>query len=260
MNNTNPFLNPATLAEQKNRKRARVKVAVYSIFGFNIVLMCFMLIQGCKKEQPDNGGLTSLTPTNTDNSSNVVDTNLSNSIPNTNVVSGGTNVTTPIVPPQAPPPPPEPPAAPVGQEYVVVKGDSFYTIAKHFGVKVKDIENANPNVNPTRLKIGQKLQIPAASGTSNPTLGNATPDSGEETYTVKSGDSLTKIAHEHGITVKALRAANALTDDKIKVGQKLKIPAKPAPLDNTPAPTPVPAPAPAPVVPAPSAPAGGAPR
>ncbi len=41
---------------------------------------------------------------------------------------------------------------------------------------------------------------------------------------VKSGDSLTKIAKDHGTTVNALRKANKLTTDKIKVGDKLKIP------------------------------------
>ena len=45
---------------------------------------------------------------------------------------------------------------------------------------------------------------------------------------MKSGDNLTKIATQHGISVKALRAANGLKTDSIKVGQKLKIPAKAA--------------------------------
>ena len=49
---------------------------------------------------------------------------------------------------------------------------------------------------------------------------------GEQIYTVKSGDNLTKIARQFGTTVKALRAANGLKTDSIKVGQKLKIPAK----------------------------------
>ena len=51
---------------------------------------------------------------------------------------------------------------------------------------------------------------------------------GEQTYTVKSGDNLTKIAGRMGTTIKALRAENGLKTDSIKVGQKLKIPAKAA--------------------------------
>ena len=45
-------------------------------------------------------------------------------------------------------------------------------------------------------------------------------------YTVKSGDSLYKIAKLNETTAKALRAANNLKTDQIKVGQKLKIPTK----------------------------------
>jgi peptidoglycan endopeptidase LytE len=43
---------------------------------------------------------------------------------------------------------------------------------------------------------------------------------------VKSGDSLTKIASQFGVSVKALRSFNNLKTDKIVVGQKLKVPAK----------------------------------
>jgi LysM repeat protein len=41
---------------------------------------------------------------------------------------------------------------------------------------------------------------------------------------VKSGDNLTRIAKAHGTTVKALKAANGLENDRIVVGAKLKIP------------------------------------
>jgi LysM repeat protein len=73
-----------------------------------------------------------------------------------------------------------------------------------------------------------------------------------ETYTVKSGDSLTKIAKAHGTTVKVIKAENNLNTDHIKVGQKLKIPAKAeaaapvtAPAPVAPPPPPYTAPAPA---------------
>ena len=67
------------------------------------------------------------------------------------------------------------------------------------------------------------------------TVAAAPADSGTETYVVKSGDSLSKIAKIHGTTVKALRAANNLKTDQIKVGQKLKIPAKGAAPEPPPA-------------------------
>jgi len=58
---------------------------------------------------------------------------------------------------------------------------------------------------------------------------------------VKSGDTLSKIAKAHGTTVKAIQSENNLTTTAIKVGQKLKLPAKagaaaPAPATAAPAP------------------------
>ena len=47
------------------------------------------------------------------------------------------------------------------------------------------------------------------------------------TYTVKSGDSLSKIASRYrGVTVNDIKAANGLKSDAIRAGQKLKIPQK----------------------------------
>ena len=43
-------------------------------------------------------------------------------------------------------------------------------------------------------------------------------------YRVKSGDSLEKIAKEHGTTIEAIRRENSLTKDTIYPGQKLQIP------------------------------------
>lgn len=47
---------------------------------------------------------------------------------------------------------------------------------------------------------------------------------GERSVTVKGGDTLTGIAKRHGTSVAALRSANGLTGDLIKVGQKLNLP------------------------------------
>lgn len=44
------------------------------------------------------------------------------------------------------------------------------------------------------------------------------------TYKVQSGDSLEKIARFHKVSIQSLREANALTDDRIRIGQTLKIP------------------------------------
>jgi len=43
------------------------------------------------------------------------------------------------------------------------------------------------------------------------------------TYVVKSGDTLGRIAKAHHTTVRALKAANHLKNDRIVVGEKLRI-------------------------------------
>ncbi len=47
-----------------------------------------------------------------------------------------------------------------------------------------------------------------------------------KSHTVKSGESLYKIAKRHGVSVNAIKKANGLKSDNIRPGQKLKIPAK----------------------------------
>ena len=48
--------------------------------------------------------------------------------------------------------------------------------------------------------------------------------SGSKTYRVKAGDSLEKIARKNQVSVDALRKTNNLSQDKIVVGQELRIP------------------------------------
>ncbi|MCB1213322.1 MAG: LysM peptidoglycan-binding domain-containing protein [Chlamydiia bacterium] len=43
-------------------------------------------------------------------------------------------------------------------------------------------------------------------------------------YRVEVGDTLEKIAHRHQTTVRALKELNALTSDKIRVGQQIRLP------------------------------------
>jgi len=61
-----------------------------------------------------------------------------------------------------------------------------------------------------------------------PLLAAPTPASaGEKTYTIKKGDTLSRIAQTHGVSLVQLKRRNALTSDRILTGQKLIIPAKP---------------------------------
>jgi LysM repeat protein len=255
MNTTpNPLIPKGTFLEQKGR--SHIRLAVFTILAVHVVLLGSLLMAGCKRtvdqagtDQTNDVGLyppppvtqvpaateTPQSPVITEPTSGVLVATTTNPgagapIPGGTTVPGVTgdvNTLPPVQPEIA-----TPVATPQG-EHVVMKGDSFSTIAKKYGVTSRAIQEANPGVEPTRLKIGQKLVIPARTAsvtTAAPTNGAS---GAAKTYTVKSGDTLNAIAKRNGVTVKELQAANNLTTTRITVGQKLRIPAK-----ETAAPTP----------------------
>lgn len=243
MNNPNPFVPQGSLLEQQSKRRSHLKLGVFCVLAVGIAGLAAMLIQGCKREESDQNAENNQPPVDTNNYA-TADTNPPPIEASNPPVTPPPTVSAPV--PVPPPPTAPPPAAPAETEYVVVKGDTLSKIAKANGVTVKAIEDANPNVQPTRLRVGQKLVMPA--GASSMTGGAAAAETGsgvagttggDEVYTVKSGDTLTRVAHHFGVTVKALEAENNLSTTKIKVGQKLNIPAKPtetAPAVNVPPP------------------------
>jgi len=246
MNNPNPFVPKGSILEQQSQRRSRLKLAVFCVLAVGVAGLAAMLIQGCKR-----------TPSGevTDTSTPSIDTNTP-AIADTNAPAIDTNMPV-MAPPTVTSNAPAaytPPAVPAAMEYTVVKGDILETIAKKNGVTLKALEAANPGVVPTKLKIGQKLTIPAGGTAAPATTDSTGGGAAGEVYVVKSGDSLFKIAKQFGTTVKAIETANNLSTTKIKVGQKLKIPAKTQP------PVPEPAPVtPAPVTPAPVVTPGPAP-
>lgn len=47
-----------------------------------------------------------------------------------------------------------------GKTYTIKSGDTLTRVAKNAGVSVKAIQDANPKLDPTRLKIGQTITLP----------------------------------------------------------------------------------------------------
>jgi LysM repeat protein len=255
MNNPNPFLPQGSVLEQ-NKRRSRMKLAVFCVLAVSVCGLTAMLIQGCKNEKTTEN-LSPAEPTN-----NFAEATNPPPISPTN-----SSVVVPPVPTNAPVVAPVALEVPAGSEYTVAKGDTLAKIAKNNHVSLKALEAANPNVQPTKLKVGQKLTLPAGGAAAPATTGAAAgsettgvSSAGDTAYVVKSGDTLTKIAKAHGTTVKLIQSENNLSTTKIKVGEKLKIPAKAGasaipvtplpPIASAPA-TP-PAPAAAPVAPAPA--------
>jgi LysM repeat protein len=205
----------------KNKGRARVKIAVFFVLAIHGVGLLALLMQGCKGEK--------------DNASNQTETNntytaTTPTFEPTNPVVVLENTNPPVVNPTVTPVPVATQDPGVATDYVVKSGDTYVTIAKSKKVSVTALKEANPGVEPTKLQIGQKLHIPAPTAPSVQTASTGAPatdaNTGDPLYTVKSGDTLIKIAQDKKTTVRALRTANNLRTDSIKVGQKLKIPVK----------------------------------
>ena len=121
-------------------------------------------------------------------------------------------------------------AGPSFQAYTVKKGDSLWAISKRYNVSLNELYAANNLNKNSVLKIGQQIQIPVEGGTATVTTVAADAyqpsdyNMATETYTVKGGDNLSKIAVKYNTSVRALKAANNKTSDLIRVGEKLMIP------------------------------------
>jgi GH25 family lysozyme M1 (1,4-beta-N-acetylmuramidase)/LysM repeat protein len=105
------------------------------------------------------------------------------------------------------------------QKHTVAAGDSFETIANKYGVTVRELVSANPQL----LKTGDQLTVPVAVAI--PAENGDESRSTQRTHTVKVGDTLTALAIRYATTVAAIASANNITNiNNIKVGQVLNIP------------------------------------
>ena len=87
---------------------------------------------------------------------------------------------------------------------------------------LEDVPPTAPVIEPAPV-----VSTPAVSAApeSKPVVTVPEPAPTETLYVIKRGDSLSAIAKAHQTTVKALKAANGLTSDRILIGKTLKIPA-----------------------------------
>ena len=130
--------------------------------------------------------------------------------------------------------------------YKVESGDTYYSIARKYGVKVSEIYSANGLTDKDTLKIGQSLKIPGIDKMDDKSSGEKTSVSydtyvlfrqldveGEktsvsyDTYVVQKDDTFYRIAKNNLISVDELLEANGFTkNDVLKVGKKIRIPRK----------------------------------
>ncbi len=144
--------------------------------------------------------------------------------------------------------------------YVVQNGDSLSVIAKRHGVSTRQLADLNGIKDPSKVRVGQKLIIPGLAGapateskpqptTPRPAAAPLAPIAAAGEYTIQNGDMLSKVAKKYGVTTRQLAELNGIQDvNRVRVGQKIKVPALPAMASAPETPAVPPAP-PAPAVP-----------
>ncbi|TAG31258.1 MAG: LysM peptidoglycan-binding domain-containing protein [Verrucomicrobia bacterium] len=109
--------------------------------------------------------------------------------------------------------------------HLVASGDSLWSIARKHGISVAELAAANRLAPSAKLRIGQALTVPAQATSAEASAAPGIAAAPANAYSVVSGDTLGSIARRNGVTVAALRAANNLSGDALRIDQKLVIPA-----------------------------------
>jgi LysM repeat protein len=240
MNTPNPLVPQGSL-ERQSKGKSTVRIAIFTIISIHAVFFAGLLMQGCRRDdgkaQLKTADLTStnqstLPPIDPGYYPGTQDVAQATPVPAAPTNLAATSVPQPAETAVSTPPPTVLPSEPPveGKPYKIGKGDTLAKIAKANGISVLALSKANPAVDPSKLRIGQKIQIPASTATAPAGLGFKEPGSTDPgmgttgVYTVKAGETLSRIAKQHSTTVKAIRAANGLKSDRLLVGQKLKLP------------------------------------
>lgn len=115
--------------------------------------------------------------------------------------------------------------------HTIVKGNTFYSISKVYGVSSEEIKAANPQLG-GELKLGAQLLIPIGEKQAVKVrdIPQETPKAATVSYdnfffhVVKQGETLSSISRIFGVGVQDLVAINKLSSTAISPGFHLKIP------------------------------------
>ncbi|MBO7262449.1 MAG: LysM peptidoglycan-binding domain-containing protein [Alistipes sp.] len=126
-------------------------------------------------------------------------------------------------------------------DHVIAEGESFSTLAKQYNTTTDRIQKLNPDVDPRKIQIGQKIRVKGnkplvkeeKKAEAKPeekkaeVKAEATPaSSGEAVYhTVEAGETMGHIAFKYeGATQKSIEALNPDVDPaKLQIGQKIRV-------------------------------------
>ena len=221
---------PRPVNPQASRTNSSTNAAGFIIVFLCAVFFAGLMFQGCKRKEtkPTSQGIEAPAPenlrlpaTNPPELSQAKVQDVVSNPANSNVI--------PKTVTEIPPPVPSPaPTKGDTKNYTVARGDTLFKIARTNHVTISAIIKANANIDPAKLKAGQKIQIPIATARAG-SLGsgknrNSTVPINVNVHVVKAGETLTRIATEYRTNVKAIQSANNLNSASIFVGQKLNVP------------------------------------
>lgn len=118
--------------------------------------------------------------------------------------------------------------------YTVKRGDSFYLIARRLGVPLRDLMNANADIHPSRLMVGDVLCIPSCADTpaQEPDTPAQEPDTpapaacpANRQHVVTQGETAADIQLSANKSLHTLEAANPTLDlENLKAGDVVCVP------------------------------------
>ncbi|GGE95473.1 peptidoglycan endopeptidase [Flavobacterium limi] len=111
-------------------------------------------------------------------------------------------------------------------KHTISKGDNLYNIAKKYGLKPKDIENANPDA-PKILKLNSILLIPNSNPPQEIKSNQSATQTNPGLHEVLAKETLWGISKKYKVSVEDLKKVNpSLETEGLKIGQQIVIPSE----------------------------------
>lgn len=104
--------------------------------------------------------------------------------------------------------------------HTVMAGQTYYSVARQYGVSVQDLYQWNNLSETLPLKVGQKIRVSQAGKMVSPEQVKPVEAVFHE---VQKGDTLYNISKRYNVAPEQIQEWNGLKDNAISIGQKLKI-------------------------------------